>query len=108
MNVTSGNATTGAAALVTALHATTTVPTNVSDLVNAANKIVRDMGKTLYLQQNGQNVQIFKYVTVVNNLTGEGAFPVDATNGENDDNGFFVCVWAADGTSFVPLARTGY
>ena len=108
LNVTSGNATTGAKALITALQTSTTVSAVLKSNINAANKIVRDLGKTLYVQQNGQNVRIFKYVTVVANVTGEGALPTATSGGVNSDNGFFIPVWSADGTGLVPVVRTGY
>jgi hypothetical protein len=112
LNVTSGTAATtssgGAKELVTYLQDNTTVSTVLSDTVDEANKIVRDLGKTLYVQQNGQNVQIFRYVTAVSNVTGEGALPTASVSGVNSDNGFFIPVWSADGTGLVPVARTGF
>ena len=82
----------------------------------AAGSILRDLGKTLYVQQNGANVQIFKYVAYVNNVTGEGAFPTASSNGENLSCGFYLPVWSADGSytsgnnysHMVSIARTGY
>jgi hypothetical protein len=112
LNVTSGTAATttsgGAKELISDLQAN---EGNISLQIKArlvANGIVRDLGKTLYVQQNGQNVQIFKYVTVVYNVTGEGAFPTANVNGVDSDNGFYIPIWSADGTGLVPVARTGY
>jgi hypothetical protein len=108
VNVTSGNATTGAKALNTALIAANGgVSTAISGQFGA-NKIVKDLGKTLYLQQNGQNVIIYKYVTIVFNVTGEGAYPTASVSGEDSDNGFYLPVWSADSTLLVPVVRTGY
>ena len=112
LNVTSGTAATttsgGAKELITYLQANTTVSSVLKGNINAANKIVRDLGKTLYVQQNGQNVVILKYVTVVANVTGEGALPTATSGGVNSDNGFFIPVWSADGSGLVPVVRTGY
>ena len=110
VNVTSGNATTGAKALNTPLIGGTPAG-GVSAEISVefgVGKIVKDLGKTLYLQQNGQNVIIYKYVTIVNNVTGEGAYPTAASGGVDSDNGFYLPVWSADSTLLVPVVRTGY
>jgi hypothetical protein len=117
LNVTSGTAsdptaTGGAYALTAALASSAQANTsiNVGAATVAVGKILRDLGKTLYVQQNGQNVQIFKLVSYVNNVTGEGAYPTAQTGGVDNLNGFYIPVWSADGSTsrMVSVARTGY
>lgn len=117
LNVTSGTATDptaagGAYALTAALAtaAGTNASINVGGATIAAGKLLRDLGKTLYVQQDGNNVQIFKLVSYVNNVTGEGAYPTGSTNGVNNLNGFYIPIWSADGSTsrMVAVARTGY
>jgi hypothetical protein len=114
LNVTSGTAATagGAYALTAALAtaAGTNASINVGGTTIGVGKILRDLGKTLYVQQDGQNVQIFKLVSYVNNVTGEGAYPTAQTGGVNNLNGFYIPVWSADGSTsrMVAVARTGY
>jgi len=56
--------------------------------------LLRDMGKTLYVQDNGVNVEIYKLVQLV--------------NGDFED-AFYALVWEAAGTNdVVQLVRTGY
>jgi len=101
--------------LAVAADAANTIYVNGSNLI-AVGSILRDLGKTLYVQQNGVNVQIFKYVAYVNNVTGEGAFPTASSNGENLSCGFYLPVWSADGSftagdnysKMVMIARTGF
>jgi len=58
----------------------------------ASGDLLRDMGKTLYVQDNNVNVEIYKLVQLV--------------NGPNGDV-FYALVWAANGNG-VQLVRTGY
>ena len=73
-------------------------------VVVAAGSLFRDMGKTLYVQQESSNVQIFKYVQLVNGLQSEGVSTVTTLQS------FYLPVWAAEGTttSVAKLVRTGY
>jgi hypothetical protein len=68
----------------------------------AAGSLFRDMGKTLYVQQESSNVQIFKYVQLVNGLQSEGVSTIGASTS------FYLPVWQADGNSAAKLVRTGY
>ena len=66
---------------------------------------LRDLGKTLYIEENFQNVYIYK---LVQNVDGEhtGGVP---TNREHGTKTFWALVWAADGDDDdVCLVRTGY
>ena len=56
--------------------------------------LLRDMGKTLYVQDNGKNIEIYKLVQAVN---------------ANFEDAFYALVWQAAGTtSAVTLVRTGF
>ena len=109
LNVTSGaapnTATVGVAALLTNLAAAADTNNRYFPATVSTGNILRDMGKTLYVQWNGANVVIFKYVTVVNNVTGEGINPSSTS-----DNGFYLPIWAADpsANTVAKVARTGY
>ena len=94
------NVTTG-----TALQYTSTIigaGSTAPRVVVAAGSLFRDMGKTLYVQQESSNVQIFKYVQLVNGLQSEGVSTV-TTN-----QSFYLPVWSANGASTAKLVRTGF
>ena len=56
--------------------------------------LLRDMGKTLYVQDNGKNIEIYKLVQAVN---------------ADFEDAFYALVWEAAGTTnAVTLVRTGY
>lgn len=109
LNVTSGaapnTADVGVSALLSNLAAAAVTNESYYPATVTTGKILRDMGKTLYVQWNGANVVIFKYVTVVNNVTGEGINPSSTS-----DNGFYLPIWAANpsANTVAKVARTGY
>ena len=77
--------------------------TDVSNTpASAGANLYRDMGKTLYVQENGKNVLIYKLVQLVSGAASEGiASPQVAS--------YYLPVWAAAGAgSTASLARTGY
>ena len=99
VNVTSGLAT----------NFTSTITTsNTIPLISApAGTLFRDMGKTLYVQQGTSNVQIFKYVQLVNGLGSEGVSTIGGANSGSFTPCFYLPVWSAAGTSVAKLVRTG-
>jgi len=62
-------------------------------------ELLRDMGKTLYIQDNATNYSIYKLVQQVDGAESEGV-PNNST--------FNVPNWNASGSNIANLARTGY
>jgi hypothetical protein len=81
---------------------------NINDGRNfTTGDVLRDLGKSLYIQTNGRTDYIFTYVQQVQGPLTEGV-PDNYNVSSTTEGNFYVCTWAANiAGNYVNVIRSG-